>query len=82
MSITVYHRLTPDGKLHEQFAGLTFAPAGDNAFTVPAADLAGLTPRPGDRLRTADGKWRTVASVGPLADGKYPLTCEPEGGGA
>lgn len=77
--VTIYQRPARAG---HQFSGLTLAAAPDGTVTVPAAELTpGVVPRPGDRFRTADGKWYAVTAVGALANGLWPLTCEAEGGG-
>lgn len=68
-----------------RISGPALAPADQaqpnaGAWTVPAAHLHGIVPRPNDTFVSADGgRWR-VTDVGPLTGGVYPLTCTRTGG--
>lgn len=78
--VTLYQWFTPAGTVGGQVAGLTLDATRSGKVLVAAADLAGHAPQKGDRLTTAAGDRLRVKAAGELGDdGRYPLTCEPEG---
>jgi hypothetical protein len=73
---TLYQRYHDGGGRAVNRAGVAAVVVETATVTVKADALRDLVPAPGDFYRDASGGWWEVKTVGPLADGSYPLACE------
>lgn len=72
MKITIYQRVRSGVKL-DQVTGIEFR--GGLVWRVPAKLLKGYEPAAGDRVRSAEGVWLTVASAELIGGADWDLTC-------